>query len=186
MKKEIKVLRVLCLILMFCAISTYSIGQIKFKGVTLRLFQAIAFNTTYENVIPSLKAAKFNLDSSEIKKDKTELLTFKAANQDIQVLYSEKKKLIYIKLLTANMLLIGPNTAKELRENDFINFNYVPGLSRILELGLKKEGYPYQFTIWQIGYFKETIYLFNPEFGVLENFQDRDKETELYDKELKD
>lgn len=185
MKKKIKILQMVNLMLLFCAISTYSYGQIEFKGVTLRLFQGIAFRTTYENVIPALKSGKFNLQSIEIKKDKTELLTFKASEQNVQVLYSENKKLIYIKLLTGNAIQIGQKTNNELKENDFVIFNEVLGLSRKLEVNFKKEGYPYQFTIWQIGYFKESIYLFNPEFGVLENYQNRDKEIDLYDTDFK-
>ncbi len=181
MKKKTKILRPLYLTLMFCIISIYSFGQIQFKGPTLRLFQGIAFSTTYDNVISTLKAANFNLKSNEIKKDKTELLTFKLPqDQDVQVLYSENKKLIYIKLLTGNSIMIGTKTYKELKENDFIIFNEVAGLSRKLELGLKKEGYPFQFSIWQIGYFKESIYLFNPEFGALDKFQNYAKEVELY------
>ena len=181
LKKKTKILRLLYLTLMFCFISGYSFGQIKFKGATLRLFEGIAFSTTYDNVIATLKTANFNLQSNQTKKDKTELLTFKISkDQDVQVLYSENKKLIYIKLLTGNSIMIGNKTYKELKENDFIIFNEVAGLSRKLELGLKKEGYPFQFSIWQIGYFKESIYLFNPEFGALDKFQNYDKEVELY------
>ena len=61
-----KIFRLLLLTLMFCYSDGYSFGQIQFKSPTLRLFEGIAFSTTYDNVIATLKTANFNLQSKHM------------------------------------------------------------------------------------------------------------------------
>lgn len=183
MENKTNKLRKLFFVLTICLISSSSSAQINFKDKMLKLFQAIAFQTTYDNIIPSLKKGNFNLKSSEKKDNGTELLTFEIAkNQDITVVYSEKKELIYTKIITSNTVFLAITCDTDLKANDFVEFGEMKTLfEKTVIVNYKKEDYPYQFSIWQIGYFTDGIYLFNPKFGTLDKFESYNKERVLYD-----
>lgn len=157
-------------------------AQIDFKDKMLGLFQAIAFQTNYDNIIPSLKRANFNLKSREKKGNGTELLTFEIAkNQDISVVYSENKELIYTKIISGSTVLLAVTCTADLKANNFVNFGEKKTLfERTVVVNYSKPDYPYQFAIWQIGHFMDGIYLFNPKFGALDKFESYNKEVALY------
>lgn len=173
-------IKVFILLVTGCLLSVSSYGQIDFKQPTLGLLQSIAFESTYDNIIPLFKSIRIELKDQRKNEDKTETFSFKVDDQkSISLLYSEKKKLIYAYfsnglLATASYIELSGSYVemeKRLNDNHFKSTIEEPkGLFSVVKTRFKKESYPYEFILKGDRKFFNGVYIFNLSFGDINKF----------------
>lgn len=174
MKAKMKKIKIIFFAAVTYLVSVSSYGQVNLKDRTLGLLQSIAFESTYDNIVPLFNAINFELLDQTKNKDKTEKLSFKISDdKTIYLLYDANKKLIYAKITYALLSIRVPpyEFTNDLEANNFTNdVEKHENMFSFFFTQFSKKDYPYKFIMYSDLKSVQHIYIYDPNFGNYDKF----------------